>query len=670
MTGILNILAGSIASAIRDGFFNLTTLLLSGNGTNGAQNNTFLDSSTNNFTITRNGNATQGTFSPFSQTGWSNYFSGSGNYLSIAYNVALAPASGDFTVEAFVMFNSFSTTGGQDQIVVGNLNGSTGAGDWAILYRASPQRFEFVGSSTGAAAGIQRAFYAPASFVPGKWYHLVGVKNGSTLSVYVDGVKGTDATLATVNNSSTATIIGAGASNTTPIVGYISNLRVVKGTALYSGSTITVPTAELTAVTNTSLLTCQSNRFRDNSANNFTLTPTGTPSVQAFSPFAPTAAYSAATNGGSGYFDGSGDYLDTNYSASVSGNYAVEFWFYLTTVSSQSSFFTIGNAASSTGIDFYYSSTSNQLVVLTNGTAVITTGAALKTNTWYHAALVRSGSSNILYLNGVQVGSTWTSSTTFSGTFRIGVEYTTAAGGYMNGYISSFRFSNTNRAATVPTSPYTSDANTQLLLNFTNAGIIDATGKNVLETVGNAQISTTQSKFGGSSLAFDGTGDVVAASGAPVPIGTLGDFTAEAWIYTTSSADQTIFYLNGGTSSFAGCRVGINTNKIYLLVSTSGSAWAINSGNLGTINSNTWYHVAAVRNGGTFTLYVDGVSVFSSTSVAATTALMTGSLNYVGSANSSGVTLSFNGYIDDARVSRLARYTANFTAPTAAFALQ
>ena len=70
MTGILNLLAGSISSAIKDGYFNLTTLLLSGNGTNGAQNNTFLDSSSNNFTITRNGNTTQGTFTPFSQTGW------------------------------------------------------------------------------------------------------------------------------------------------------------------------------------------------------------------------------------------------------------------------------------------------------------------------------------------------------------------------------------------------------------------------------------------------------------------------------------------------------------------------------------------------------------------------------------------------------------------------
>ena len=59
-------LYSSAATVEPDSYFNLVSLLLPGNGTNGAQNNTFLDSSTNNFTVTRNGNTTQGTFSPFS----------------------------------------------------------------------------------------------------------------------------------------------------------------------------------------------------------------------------------------------------------------------------------------------------------------------------------------------------------------------------------------------------------------------------------------------------------------------------------------------------------------------------------------------------------------------------------------------------------------------------
>jgi hypothetical protein len=50
--------------------------------------------------------------------------------------------------------------------------------------------------------------------------------------------------------------------------------------------------------------------LRDNSTNDFAITVNGNPSVQPFSPFAPSAAYSPSVNGGSGYFDGSGDYLN------------------------------------------------------------------------------------------------------------------------------------------------------------------------------------------------------------------------------------------------------------------------------------------------------------------------------------------------------------------------
>ena len=65
-----------------DPYFEYVSLLLSGEtaAINGAQNNTFQDSSTNNFTITRNGNTTQGSFSPYLPN-WSNYFDGSGDYL-------------------------------------------------------------------------------------------------------------------------------------------------------------------------------------------------------------------------------------------------------------------------------------------------------------------------------------------------------------------------------------------------------------------------------------------------------------------------------------------------------------------------------------------------------------------------------------------------------------
>jgi hypothetical protein len=103
--------AGAGGGAETDPNFNQTTLLLHGDGTNGAQNNTFLDSSTNTFTITRNGNTTQGTFSPFSvaEGEWSNYFDGSGDYLTIASQSALALGTGDFQISYWVYPTVFSS---------------------------------------------------------------------------------------------------------------------------------------------------------------------------------------------------------------------------------------------------------------------------------------------------------------------------------------------------------------------------------------------------------------------------------------------------------------------------------------------------------------------------------------------------------------------------------
>jgi len=102
MSGAKLLLLGAVQQAVAsDPYFENTTLLLPGNGTNGAQNNTFLDSSTNAFSITRNGNTTQGTFSPFSQTGWSNYFDGTGDYLTAPDNAASEIGASDFCVEGW-----------------------------------------------------------------------------------------------------------------------------------------------------------------------------------------------------------------------------------------------------------------------------------------------------------------------------------------------------------------------------------------------------------------------------------------------------------------------------------------------------------------------------------------------------------------------------------------
>jgi hypothetical protein len=103
----------TVTVAVLDPYFTYTTLLLHGDGTNNANNHAFVDSSNNNFTITRNGNATQGTFSPFGDN-WSNFFDGNGDYLSFTGSSNLT-AAGDFTFECWVFVRSIAQTGGSNQ---------------------------------------------------------------------------------------------------------------------------------------------------------------------------------------------------------------------------------------------------------------------------------------------------------------------------------------------------------------------------------------------------------------------------------------------------------------------------------------------------------------------------------------------------------------------------
>ena len=75
----------------------------------------------------------------------------------------------------------------------------------------------------------------------------------------------------------------------------------------------------------------------------------------------------------------------------------------------------------------------------------------------------------------------------------------------------------------------------------------------------------------------------------------------------------------------------------------------------------TWYHVAVVRNSGTTKLYINGTQLFSVTD----TTNYTGTVLGVGGIYSTAYLM--NGYLQDLRITRgIARYTTNFTPPTAA----
>jgi hypothetical protein len=523
--------------------------------------------------------------------------------------------------------------------------------------------------------------------------HLTFVREGTgsnQVKFYVNGALHTSGTYAGGMASGGSVWIGGiswASTTTNHLTGYMSNVRLVKGTAVYT-SNFTPSTTPLTAIANTSLLTCQSNRFVDNSTNAFTITRAGNVSVQAFSPFAPTAAYTTANVGGSAYFDGTGDYLGTvNTPANFgNGDFTAETWVWFNTnsVGYQPIMMNTGSGDYQGWVIITETSNIMWFIGSTNGsswTHSINTNIIPTTNCWTHIALVRSGSTITIYINGVSAGTSNIGSSSLhtpSGAFYVGY-YPFFPGGAraFNGYFSGTRLVNGRAIYTTnftsPTAPPTNVANTSLLLNFTNAGITDATAKNVLETIGDAKISTAQSKFGGSSMLFDGSGDrlTIPFTSDLLELGIGGQkFTVEAWIYPTNTMASagTLLSKGGGAASWsttngAQYQWGISSSALTWSFNSSGSSILVNNG---TLTLNTWQHVAVTYDGTTTRTYLNGL--LQSTSTSSYTAPSTRNLQYIGMTQSGGYTQEYYGYINDLRITKgIARYTSNFTAPTSAF---
>lgn len=267
-------------------------------------------------------------------------------------------------------------------------------------------------------------------------------------------------------------------------------------------------------------------------------------------------------------------------------------------------------------------------------------------------------------------GSTWT-------TFTDGVGTTTSATvtGLTNGTGYIFRVRALNALGE---GPYGSASGTitpvgivpTLLLHFdgTNGSttFTDSSPSNLTVTAyGNAEISTAESKFGGASGYFDGN-----ASYASVPDGSAvqfggGDFTLEFWCYPFDSSALNGAYCKragGGTAQFA---VFVYLGSTYIVATSSGSSWDIqNAGGNASVPSNAWSHIAFVRYGNEWTVYVNGAVSQQWTS--SSSLYDGGSPASIGSGQDVGQ--HFDGYIDEFRIVKgTAVYTAPFTPPSAAF---
>jgi hypothetical protein len=645
------------------------------------QSSTFKDNSTNNLTITVTGTPTissggpaiaigggkpvQGTFSPFSTTGWS-YYVPVNNYLSAASNSAFSLA-GVFTVEFWVNFTT--------AIGTGTITGVAAAGAFNIYNDGTR-----IGPNLYGTGNIFNSTFLTASIVQGKWYHIVVSRNASNLmTMYVDGVS--------VGSTTTATTYTAGAWRIGDGViwsGYVSNLRITN-TDVYGGSVI-VPTSPLTAVSGTQLLTCQSNKFVDNSINNIAITVTaGTPKVQPFSPFAPTSSYSTSSTGGSIYFNGSSDYITTNADAAFgTGDFTIEFWAYFNSVAGTQDLFDTRPAGTASTPQYVAIETvSGALNYYTNNANPAISGGTLVAGTWYHIALSRSGTSTRMFINGVQTGSTYSDSQNYvNGANRpaLGIDSNLLNTSYFNGYMSNIKVIKGKALYTTTFTPPTSPATTSdapiLLLNATNSGIIDQTGKNNITTYGSVSVSSTQSKFGGTSISLNGTTDYLAISGIPnlFNFGTA-DFTVEAWIYLTDTANSQFLIdtnTSGDTTTTTPFRVRVVpiTGGFGLdMVDQSGTriSGLVSTGN--PMSLNIWNHVAIVSINGIVTFFHNGLISSTSTIHGLSFYCTANNRPVIGINGSNQNANYFPGFIDELRVTRYARYSSFSSSNTSATAL-
>jgi hypothetical protein len=663
---------GVIAEPAEDPLFENVTLLLNGNGTNGAQNNTFLDSSTNNFSITRNGNTTQGSFSPYGSN-WSVSGNNGAGGLTAPNNSAFAFGTGDFTMECFYQNAS---PGPAPNIIGTEWFGPNLANKWMFLVGNSSSGEIAIAGITDS-GGTQAIIISsgPTSANNGQWHHIAVTRSGTTVRAFLDGnLVGTSTSSFNFQMpNSTLLYLGQyfnpGDGSRLYNTGFLSNIRINKGTALYTAS-FTPPTGNLTAVSGTVLLTCQNNRFIDNSSNAFAISTNGTPQISRFSPFEPTAPYSTSVIGGSGYFDGTGDYLSIarNSAFTPTGDFTYELWVYPTgTPDATHGAWLGGLGESGDGSQFSWT-----LKILNNLTLTFyvrstnvdhLTTATVKLNQWNYIAVSRqgTGSNNLLItLNGQNQTYSDSGSLVGSGTpqFTIGAD-TNGDEAFLIGWVSGARFINGTgyTSIPIPTTPPTAITNTALLVNFTNAGIPDLAMINNLETVGNAQVSTAQSKFGGSSLLFNGSSDVLVPPSNPIYAFGTGNFTVEAWVYLNASQEQFVFDTRSSASTAGfGCRIG-SDNRLYYSDSANNALTST------AITNGTWTHVAWVRNGTTLTGYINGVNggtATNSNNITQTNGVV-GRVGFSGSGY-------FNGYIQDLRVTRgIARYVQPFTPPTQAF---
>ena len=372
-------------------------------------------------------------------------FDGDGDYLSLASSSDFAFGTGDFTIELWVMMQSLPTT---SKMLLDFRSSGTAEARPTIYYRGS-------NSFTYYADGAVRSEFPSIS--ANRWYYITICRHNSITRTFLDGIE-VGSFSDNIDYLSAPLGIGAYLPDTSQYIpeAHISNVRILKGTALYT-TNFTPPTRELEVIPNTVLLACQSTTKADEEKTGKTITVNGDAVANELTPglltnVVKSGGSSAIT--GSVEFDGTSDYLavtnsnDFDFDAAIT----IEAYVYFSDLTGSPVVFARGGGATGSswnttdGAQFAIYGTSTGRISFeynSSGTPIqiISATGTLSANSWNHIAVTYDGTTFTLYLNGINVGTasnTPTMPTTRSNIW-IGMWPTTAFVQDMKGFISNLR---------------------------------------------------------------------------------------------------------------------------------------------------------------------------------------------------------------------------------------
>ena len=384
-------------------------------------------------------------------------------------------------------------------------------------------------------------------------------------------------------------------------------------------------------------------------------------------------------------FNGSSNYVNidtfrTAVAADTKGTIAM--WLRADTQSGGTSFSV--SATSGTGTLFYVTDNgANKFYVqyYNNGTADWEWSSAANAyplSTWVHFVIVQDGVSPKFYVNGVldttaltvsTNPSRWMSSLVNDNAATLGAyRYAGSTSGYFDGKIDDFRYyQNIALGQEAITAIYNAGTGTE------NSLIVDASASaHPITAYGNTYIvpavpDQTSAKLasGGGNALFNGTSAYLSVPDSDDWYFGTGDFTIDGWFYFTSLTSQPMLFAQyADSNNFMYCEV-LSDGKIFWGATIgSVSKGQYRSSSAGVITTGSWIHIALVRNGTSFYIFKNGVSVALDTE----TAISTNDLGNVATTLLIGrgnASFYLNGYIDELRISKgIARYTANFTPST------